>query len=124
MLTLIARNKSTEFFTRERCHIKEVLNDQKSPGLSIARCRVEVGVTTELHALCGTAETYLIEEGKGLMDDGVCVPFVVEAGDCVNISPGHAQRIKNTGTEELKFMVICTPGFRPACYEPREINGS
>ncbi len=117
MLTLIAKNNSAEFATRERCTIKEILNDAKSPGLSIARCTVLPGVTTELHALNGTAETYLIEKGCGLMDDGECVPFAVEAGDCIAIAPGHKQRIKNTTDDKLIFLVICTPRFKPACYE-------
>ena len=120
MLTLIPENKSAEFATRERCQIKEILNDDKSPNLSIARCRVLPGITTELHSLSGTAETYLIENGEGLMDDGRCSPLPVEAGDCISISPGHAQRIKNTGTGELKFLVICTPRFKPACYASKE----
>ncbi len=116
MLTKIPRNDSAEFFTRERCHIKEVLNDPASPGLSIARCRVEPGVVTELHALEGTSETYLIEVGSGKMDDGTNEAFELGPGDVVTIPPGHKQRIRNTGREDLVFMVYCTPRFQPACY--------
>ncbi len=120
MLRKIPANGDPEFFTRERCHIKEVLNDPASPGLSLARCRVAPGVTTELHALAGTAETYLIERGTGVMDDGAQAPLAVGPGDCVTIAPDHPQRIRNTGSEDLVFLVICTPRFEPACYTPLE----
>ncbi|HHC30096.1 MAG TPA: cupin domain-containing protein [Rhodobacterales bacterium] len=120
MLQKIPRNDSAEFFTRERCYIKELLNDAASPGLSIARCRVTPGVTTELHALAGTAETYLIERGNGQMDDGESPGFAVGPGDSVVIAPDHPQRICNTGTGDLVFLVICTPRFEPPCYQPLE----
>ncbi len=120
MLTRIGRNNSAAFFTRERCHIDEILNDSASPDLSIARCRVERGVTTELHCLMGTAETYLIEKGTGEMDDGTAPAFPVKAGDCVAIAPDHPQRIRNTGPDDLIFLVICRPRFEPSCYRPLE----
>lgn len=109
-----------EFFTRERCHITELLNDPAQPGLSIARCRVEPGVTTELHRLSGTAETYLIERGAGLMDDGAGNSFVVGVGDSVVIPKGYPQRITNTGEGDLVFLAICNPRFTPDCYQPAE----
>ena len=120
MLTKIPANDSDAFFTRERCHIQELLNDPASPGLSIARCRVEPGVTTELHALANTAETYLIEAGSGVMEDGSGPGFAVGPGDAVSIAKDHAQRIRNTGNTDLVFLVFCTPRFVPACYTPLE----
>lgn len=119
MLSKIPRNDSPEFFTRERCFIKEILNDPASGALSIARCRVAPGVTTELHSLLKTAETYLIEAGTGRMDDAQSPAFTVCAGDSVTIPPNHPQRIQNTGKDDLIFLVICTPRFEPACYTPQ-----
>lgn len=119
MLTKIPRNMGAEFFTRERCHIKEILNDPNSGNLSIARCHVEPGVTTELHSLLNTAETYLIETGIGRMDDSQNPGFDVTAGDCVSIPANYPQRITNTGDTDLIFLVICSPRFEPACYTPR-----
>ena len=120
MLKLIPSNRSDEFYTSERCHITEVLNDPASPGLSIARCRVEPGITTQLHSLKGTAETYLIETGEGTMDDGTGPAFNVRPGDSISIGPDHPQRIKNTGPDDLVFLVICTPRFVPSCYTVEE----
>ena len=116
MLNHIKNKFSKEFFTSERCHISELLNDATSPQLSMARCRVEIGVTTQLHALKGVRETYLIEKGEGVMDDGGNSEFSVEAGDSVEIAPDHPQRIRNTGDSDLIFMVVCKPRFTPDCY--------
>ncbi|NOX41093.1 MAG: cupin domain-containing protein [Alphaproteobacteria bacterium] len=119
-LTRITANKSVEFYTRERCFITEILNHPDSPDLSLARCRVLAGVTTELHRLKATREVYVIEQGQGLMDDGHSEQLAVKAGDSVTIPAGHGQRIENTGTEDLVFMVICTPRFEPECYQADE----
>lgn len=119
-LTRIKASQGAEFFTRERCFITEILNHADSPDLSLARCRVLPGVTTELHQLNATHEVYVIEQGQGLMDDGSAAPLAMSAGDSATIAPGHPQRIRNTGTGDLVFMVICTPRFVPACYCPLE----
>ncbi len=119
-LTLIKHKNAVEFDTRERCSIIEILNDDESPHVSLARCKVYPGITTELHSLAGTKEVYLIEEGHGMMDDGRCEPFSVKPGDSITIPVEHPQRIKNIGEGDLVFMVVCTPRFEPACYTPLE----
>ena len=119
-LTLIPNKNVAEFDTRERCSIIEILNNELSPELSIARCRVDPGVTTELHSLADTKEIYLVEEGRGMMDDGKCKPFLVNPGDIIIIPSDHPQRIKNTGEIDLVFKVVCKPRFKPACYIPLE----
>ena len=120
MLKRIKSQNGDAFYTRERCFITELLNHADSPGLSIARCCVKPAVMTELHRLKATHETYLIEQGEGEMDDANSPPIPVAAGDCVTISPGQAQRIRNIGQDDLVFQVICSPRFRPECYEPLE----
>lgn len=116
MLTHIKNNHANEIYTGERCHIVELLNDPNSPNISISRCRVEPGVTTQLHTLNDIGETYFIEQGEGIMDDGKSKSFAVAPGDHINIPPNHPQRIKNTGKTDLIFKVICTPSFTPDCY--------
>ncbi|MEA3397575.1 MAG: cupin domain-containing protein, partial [Chloroflexota bacterium] len=44
----------------------------------------------------------------------------VSPGDVVLIPPGVSQRISNTGAGDLMFLCICTPPFRPECYEDLE----
>jgi mannose-6-phosphate isomerase-like protein (cupin superfamily) len=114
-----ARARSVEFWTEERCHITELLNDGRSPEVSLALARVEPGVTTQLHRLVGIAERYLVRRGIGLLEVGG-VPMRLVAGDAACIPPGAAQRITNDGEEDLEFYCLCTPRFRPGCYEPLE----
>ncbi len=108
-----------EFRTRERCFITELFNDASVPDVSVARCRVEPGVTTERHAL-SVAEWYVIESGRGLMWLGDDAAFAVGAGDTVAIPGGCEQRIANSGETDLLFLCVCVPRFTPATYTARE----
>lgn len=104
-----------EFFTQERCHITELSNSEHNKSASLAIARVEVGVTTQLHALTGITETYVVIEGRGLMEvNGQA--FAISAGDQVVIPPGVSQRVSSQGDTELRFYCLCAPRFRPACY--------
>ncbi len=116
---LIPAPDSAEVLTRERCYISELLNDERVPGVSLARCRVAPGVTTEWHRLA-VAEHYVIATGHGRMELGEQAPFTVGPGDTVVIPAGVAQRIANAGDVDLVFQCICMPRFTPDCYEPLE----
>jgi len=72
-----------EFSTPERCHIIETYNTDAS--LSIARARVEPGVTTAWHALEGTIERYIIAQGQGRVEIDDFPPTAVGPGDVVII---------------------------------------
>jgi mannose-6-phosphate isomerase-like protein (cupin superfamily) len=97
-----------EFYTPEGCYITELSNTPDDPGLSIARARVALGVTTRWHRLRGTSERYYILQGKGLMVAGDLPHQEVTAGDVVRIAPHYRQRITNTGSSDLIFLAICT----------------
>jgi len=108
-----------ETWTTERCYIAELLNHEQTPEVSIARTRVEPGVTTALHSL-SVAEWYVIETGTGLMTVGTATPVKVAAGDVVTIPRGVAQTIRNDGDCDLIFLCICTPRFSLECYTSLE----
>lgn len=108
-----------EILTPERCHIRELLNDDRVPQASVAECRVEPGITTQLHRLT-VAEWYVIREGEGLMEVGEEEPVAVRPGDVVAIPPNAPQRIRNTGAADLRFLCLCLPAFTPECYESLE----
>ena len=110
-------DESHEFLTAEGCHILEVSNDEADPGVSIARARVPAGGCTEWHWLEGTEERYLMISGRGRVDVEGLPPTEVGAGDVVRIPAGVGQRIVNIGAEDLVFFCICTPRFRPECYQ-------
>ncbi len=114
------REPGKEFYTSERCYIIELSNTPDDPGTSIARARVEPGVTTRWHRLRGTFERYYILSGQGRAEVGELPPREVAAGDIVSIPPMCRQRITNTGPDNLIFLAICTPRFSDDSYEDLE----
>ena len=116
---VLSRPGEGEVWTSERCFIREVHNQPEDPFMSIARARVPVDVTTALHALDGVEERYVIQEGRGLVEVAGR-SWTVRAGDVVRIPPGEAQRIANSGVDDLVFLCICTPRFRPEVYRDLE----
>ncbi|HHO58884.1 MAG TPA: cupin domain-containing protein [Thiotrichales bacterium] len=109
-----------EFYTPEGCYIIEQSNSPDDEAVSIARARVSPGVTTQWHRLAGTVERYVILSGCGLVEVGELKPQVVGAGDSVIIPAMCRQRISNTGSDDLVFLAICSPRFRPEVYENLE----
>ena len=115
--TIKQQNIKEEFYTPEKCYITELSNTPDDPDVSIARARVELGVTTRWHRLKGTFERYFIISGRGIVEIGKLPPQEVIAGDVVLIPPMCRQRITNTGTEDLVFLAICSPRFSQDVYE-------
>ena len=114
-------NPVAEFYTPEGCYINELSNTEADPDASIARARVRPGVTTRWHRLEATTERYVILEGVGRVEVGNLPPQAVGPGDVVLIPPSCRQRITNLGGQDLIFLAICTPRFRPEAYE--DIDG-
>jgi len=113
---VLKTDATTEFETAERCHIIETANDSADEAVSVARARVEPGVTTAWHKLDGVAERYIIVSGEGRVEMGDLEPTDVCVGDVVRIPPGVRQRITNTGQLDLVFFAVCSPRFVPDCY--------
>ena len=110
-------DEADEFFIPERCFILELSNSDDDDKMSLARARVEPGVTTQLHRLNGVEERYVVQSGRGRMEVGGIEPREVGPGDVVLIPAGVPQRITNTGELDLVFLCVCTPRFFPECYE-------
>ena len=111
---------NNEFYTSERCYITESSNTGDDPDASIARARVEPGVTTHWHRLKDTIERYFVISGRGLMEVGQLPPQEISAGDTVLIPSMCRQRITNIGSNDLIFLAICTPRFNSDAYEDME----
>jgi len=117
MKACIKSNSTTpEYFFAEGCFISELSNSADDPDVSIARARLEPGKTTRWHYLRGTGERYVVLEGAGLVEVDDLKPHHVSAGDVVLIPPEAHQRITNTGSSDLVFLVICSPRFTEAVY--------
>ena len=116
---ILRPDEADEYDTEERCFILEMSNAASDEALSIARARVEPGVTTQLHTL-SVHEVYVIEEGNGLMSVGDLAPFIIGPGDTVSISKHTPQCVQNPGDDDLVFLCICTPRFSHKCYTSLE----
>jgi len=112
---IVRPDEADEYYFKEGCHILEVMNSADDPALSIARARVATGATTRLHVLSNTAERYYILSGSGMVTVGD-IQQAVSDGDVVIIPAGVAQKIKNTGSDDLVFLAMCTPRFKPENY--------
>ena len=112
-----------ESFFAEGCFITEWWNSTADPAVSVARARVEPGVTTRWHRLRGVTERYLILEGQGRVEVGELPAEDVGPGAVVLIPPGTRQRITNTGDADLIFLAVCMPRFTQTVYQDLESEG-
>lgn len=106
-----------EVKTSEGTVILEIANDPGDESVSIARARVEPGLTTKWHRVKNTAERYIIVSGAGRVEVEGLAPTSVGAGDVVRIPASALQRITNTGRDDLVFYCVCSPRFRYENYE-------
>ncbi len=115
-------NDSTTFTTDERCDINELLNTSDDESCSIAKAIVEVGVSTQLHAVKDTIERYIIIQGQGEVEINHQELTYVSHLDVVKIPAGKPQKITNVGDNPLIFLCICTPRFKTENYINLEIK--
>ncbi len=110
-------NEADEYWSDEGCFILELSNSSDDEVCSIARARVLRGATTQPHQLAETVERYVIVQGQGIVSVAGEPPEAVAALDVVIIPEGIRQSITNTGTEDLIFLCVCTPRFKPENYQ-------
>lgn len=118
---IIKATSLKEYLTPEKCFIYENYGKEGENSLSIARARVEPGITTKTHYLDEIQEIYLIFHGKGKVFVGNFEPTIVSEGDVIVIPPKTSQKIQNIGSEDLIFYCICTPRFTANSYH--QVNG-
>ena len=100
------------FTTKDGSEIRELLAHRNSciRNQTLAEARLPPGAATTPHHHVKTEEIYYILVGHGWMqvgDDG----RKVGPGDAIAIPPGALHQITNTGSEELKFLCCCAPGY-------------
>ncbi len=94
--------------------LREILHPDKGPfsiRYSLARAVVKAGGKTVPHRLAGS-EVYYILAGRGVMHIGGETAGV-GPGQAVYIPPGAVQFIENAGTEDLVFLCLVDPAWRP-----------
>lgn len=120
MASGVNRHHASETLTEERCHIRELLNSDADPKVSIAQARIEQGVTTAWHAVLNTEERLIVRAGSGEVEIGGAKAESIAEGDTVMIPAGVKQRVRNTGNADLIFDCVCTPRFEWRNYQSLE----
>ena len=78
---------------------------------SIAQFSLEIGKKTKLHKIKSSEIYYILEgEGKLKIDDQM---FNLKINDSAYVPPNSKQFIKNNGNENLRFLCIVEPAWKP-----------
>lgn len=100
------------FTTKDGSEIRELLADRNSciRNQSLAEARLPPGAKTTRHYHPKTEEIYYITHGSALMEiDGE--NRTVGVGDAIAIPPGAKHQLTNTGSETLRLLCCCAPGY-------------
>ncbi|MBN2465034.1 cupin domain-containing protein [candidate division WOR-3 bacterium] len=112
---LIKRLKdSKEITAGDRTRLRELLHparDAAAVRYSLAVAWLAPGKQSQAHRL-KTTEVYYLVRGSGVMHIGD-ESAEVAAGDAVYIPPQSVQWLENSGEEEIEFVCIVDPAWRP-----------
>jgi len=100
------------FITKDGSEIRELLAHRNSAirNQSLAEARLPVGGATQEHFHPRTEEIYFITHGVGKMRIAGETRDV-RAGDAIAIPPGQKHKLWNTGSETLRLLCCCAPGY-------------
>ncbi|MBC8096817.1 MAG: cupin domain-containing protein [Akkermansiaceae bacterium] len=105
-------NDVSAFTTKDGSEIRELLAHRNSVirNQSLAEARLPVGGSTQEHFHPQAEEIYYITHGLGRMriEDET---REVQTGDAIAIPPGQRHKLWNTGTETLRLLCCCAPGY-------------
>lgn len=105
-------DEAPAFTTKDGSEIRELLACRNSGirNQSLAEARLRIGAATQEHYHARTEEIYYITHGTGRMriEDEV---MEVKAGDAIAIPPGKKHKLWNTGSETLRLLCCCAPGY-------------
>jgi len=107
--------RAPAFTTKDGSEIRELLAHRNSAirNQSLAEARLPVGSATQEHYHVQTEEIYYITHGTGrIRIDGEVRE--VGVGDAIAILPGKRHKLWNTGSEPLRLLCCCAPGYEHA----------
>jgi mannose-6-phosphate isomerase-like protein (cupin superfamily) len=106
-------NGVSAFITKDGSEIRELLAPANSciRNQTLAEARLPAGGSTTPHHHVKTEEIYYILEGRGLMRVAE-ETMAVGPGDAVAIPPQASHQITNIGSDLLRFLCCCAPGYQ------------
>ena len=111
-MDVVNLEQAKPFITKDGSEIRELLAHRNSciRKQSLAEARIAPGMTTEAHHHRQTEEIYYIVSGVGemMINDEV---RLVGPGDAIAIPPGAVHKITNPGSEVLRLLCCCAPGY-------------
>jgi len=105
-------NQVPSFITKDGSEIRELLAHRNSVicKQSLAEARLPVGASTQEHYHPNTEEIYYITHGTGRMRiEGET--RAVGPGDAIAIPAGQRHKLWNIGSETLRLLCCCAPGY-------------
>jgi mannose-6-phosphate isomerase-like protein (cupin superfamily) len=111
-MEIVNLKQAPSFITKDGSEIRELLAHRNSVirNQSLAEARVPVGGATQEHYHVRAEEIYCITHGTGRMRiEGEERDVVV--GDAVAIPAGQRHKLWNTGTQPLRLLCCCAPGY-------------
>jgi mannose-6-phosphate isomerase-like protein (cupin superfamily) len=105
-------NQVPAFITKDGSEIRELLAHRNSAirNQSLAEARLTVGASTQEHYHPKAEEIYFLTHGQGrIRIEGEV--HEVSAGDAIAIPPGQRHKLWNTGSETLRLLCCCAPGY-------------
>jgi mannose-6-phosphate isomerase-like protein (cupin superfamily) len=105
-------SEAPAFITKDGSEIRELLAHRNSGirNQSLAEARLGVGASTQEHYHKETEEIYYITHGKGRIRIE-SESREVKPGDAIAILPGQRHKLWNTGSEPLRLLCCCAPGY-------------
>jgi mannose-6-phosphate isomerase-like protein (cupin superfamily) len=100
------------FVTKDGSQIRELSAHRNSAirNQSLAEARLAPSASTQEHYHVKTEEIYYITHGVGRIRIEGEVRDVA-AGDAIAILPGQRHKLWNTGSEVLRLLCCCAPGY-------------
>jgi len=98
----------------DRTRLRELLHPDHDPAeirYSLAVAWLAPGARSQAHRL-KTVEVYYLVRGSGVMHVGDETAEVA-TGDAIYIPPDSLQWLENTGKDEVEFVCIVDPAWRP-----------
>jgi mannose-6-phosphate isomerase-like protein (cupin superfamily) len=105
-------NEVPAFITKDGSEIRELLAHRNSAirNQSLAEARLPVGASTQEHYHPQAEEIYYITHGTGrIRIEGETRE--VKPGDAIAILPGQKHKLWNSGSETLRLLCCCAPGY-------------